>query len=187
MKPQYSKLQAWLIILTVLVAPVILTAAVTSLDLSDSAHIRGILAKANGGAGADMSSVTFPSSGTISTGSTAIAASQMPNPSGTTLGGTESKDCTGSGHLVKIDTSGVPTCAADGGANLNQAAPTGLINGSNTSYTLSPTPTQASDVSCFVNGLQMQQGAGNDYTISSATITWLAALPTGAKLNCLWY
>jgi hypothetical protein len=158
--------------------------AVTQISLTT--QVTGVLPTANGGTGQN-SSATFPSSGTVMTTATSVSASQLPNPSASTLGGVESKDCTGSGHIVAISTAGVPTCAADGGANLNQGAPTGLINGSNTSYTLSPAPTTAANVNCFLNGLQQQQGAGNDYTISGSTITYLTAPPTGAKLNCTWY
>lgn len=71
--------------------------------------------------------------------------------------------------------------------NQNQGAPSGTINGVNTTFTLSPTPAASSNVNCFLNGVQQQQGAGNDYTISGATITYLTAPATGAKLNCLWY
>jgi len=111
----------------------------------------------------------------------------LPNPGASSLGGIESLDCTGSGHIVKISTSGVPTCAADGGANQNQVAPTGSINGSNTSFTLSPTPTVSANANCFLNGVQQRQGAGTDYTISGATITYLTAPPTNTTLWCLWY
>ena len=69
----------------------------------------------------------------------------------------------------------------------NQGAPTGTINGSNTAFTLSPTPSASSNVNCFLNGVQQQQGAGNDYTISGAAITYLTAPPTGSKLNCTWF
>ncbi len=158
--------------------------AVTQINLAT--QVFGLLPGTNGGTGVS-SSATYPASGTIMITTTGVAASQLPNPSASTLGGTESLDCTGAGHIVKISTSGVPTCAADGGVNLNQGAPTGTINGSNTSFTLSPTPAAAANVNCFENGVQQQQGAGNDYTISGATITYLTAPPTGSKLNCLWY
>lgn len=159
-------------------------AAVTQTDLTT--QVKGVLPTANGGTGQNSTAV-FPASGTLMTTATAVAASQLPNPSASTLGGVQSKDCTGSGHIVAISTAGVPSCAADGGASLNQGAPTGTINGSNTSFSLSPTPAAAANVNCFMNGLQQQQGAGNDYTISGATITYLTAPPTGSKLNCLWY
>ena len=46
-----------------------------------------------------------------------VAAAQLPNPGASSLGGVMSIDCTGSGHMVKISTSGVPACAADGGVS----------------------------------------------------------------------
>ena len=149
-------------------------------------QVQGILPGANGGTGVN-STATFPSSGTVMTTATAITAAQMPTPTASTLGGVESLDCTGSGHIVKIATTGVPSCAADTGANLNQGAPSGSINGSNTSFTLSPTPTVSANVVCFENGIMQQQGSGNDYTISGATITYLTAPPSGTKLLCTWY
>jgi hypothetical protein len=68
-----------------------------------------------------------------------------------------------------------------------QEVPTGLINGSNVTYTLAHTPSAATNVNCFLNGLQQRQGAGLDYTISSGTLTYLTAPPTGYTLNCLYF
>ena len=114
-------------------------------------------------------------------------AGTLPNPGASTLGGTESITCSAGSAITAISTSGVPTCTAAVGATFNQGAPTGLINGSNTSYALSPTPANTANVSCYLNGVQQRQGAGTDYTISSATITYLTAPPTGSTLWCLWY
>lgn len=50
--------------------------------------------------------------------------------------------------------------------------PSGTINGSNVTFTLANTPTAGTE-HVFVNGVLMNAGAGNDYTISSATITFL--------------
>ena len=72
-------------------------------------------------------------------------------------------------------------------SNQNQGAPSGTIGGGNVTFTLSPTPAASSNVNCFLNGVQQRQGAGTDYTISGATITYLTAPATGATLNCLWY
>lgn len=60
--------------------------------------------------------------------------------------------------------------------------PSGSINGSNTAYTLSATPVAGSE-HVYVNGILMESGAGNDYTISGATITMLSALATGEKIR----
>ena len=178
-----SRKQAALIIFAFLCCGLLL-GAVTQVNLAT--QVSGLLPGTNGGTGIS-STATFPASGTVMITTTGVTASQLPNPTGSTLGGVESLDCTGSGHIVKISTSGVPSCAADGGANLNQAAPSGAINGSNVTFTLSPTPTVSANANCFLNGVQQQQGSGNDYTISGATITYLTAPPTGSKLICLWY
>lgn len=111
----------------------------------------------------------------------------LPNPGASSLGGIESITCGSNIFITTISTSGVPSCASPTGSSFNQGAPSGSINGSNTTFTLSPTPAASANVNCFLNGLQQQQGAGDDYTISGATITYLTAPPTGSKLNCLWY
>lgn len=161
-----------------------LMAAATQINLAT--QVSGILVGSNGGTGIS-STATYPASGTIMVTTTAVTAAQLPTPTASTLGGTESLTCSAGQHFNTISTAGVPGCSADTGVNLNQGAPTGTINGSNTSFSLSPTPTVSANVNCFLNGIQQQQGAGNDYTISSATITYLTAPPTGSKLNCLWY
>lgn len=71
---------------------------------------------------------------------------------------------------------------AAGGISLTnyivREAPTGAINGSNTSYVLANTP-EAGTEQVFLNGLLQRPGAGNDYTISGDTITYLTAPVTG--------
>jgi hypothetical protein len=111
----------------------------------------------------------------------------LPNPGASSLGGIESITCSAGQALTAISTSGVPTCTAETGSNLNQGAPSGSINGSNTTFTLSPTPTTSSNVVVYLNGVMQQQGSGNDYTISGATITYLTAPPTGSKMLATWY
>lgn len=162
---------------------IIAMAAVTQINLAT--QVTGLLPGTNGGTGVS-STATYPGSGTIMITTTNVTASQLPNPTASSLGGIESITCGANSAVTTISTSGVPSCASTG-ATFNQAAPTGTINGSNTSFTLSPAPSNSADVNCFENGIQQQQGAGNDYTISGATITYLTAPPTGTKLNCLWY
>lgn len=55
--------------------------------------------------------------------------------------------------------------------------PSGLINGSNTSYTLAHTPT-AGSLELYKNGQQLI-GGGADYTLAGGTITMTTALATG--------
>jgi hypothetical protein len=56
-------------------------------------------------------------------------------------------------------------------------APTGAINGVNTSFVLAATPVAGTE-QVYVNGILQNSGAGNDYTISGGTITFLSgAIP----------
>jgi hypothetical protein len=45
----------------------------------------------------------------------ALAPGWLPTPTASTLGGVQSKDCTGVGHVLKINTDGSATCSADSG------------------------------------------------------------------------
>lgn len=70
-----------------------------------------------------------------------------------------------------------------GGATfVDKETPTGSINGSNTTFTLSFTPISGSE-HVYLNGLLQESGAGNDYTISSGTITMLTAPISGDKIR----
>lgn len=78
----------------------------------------------------------------------------------------------------------IPTTAA-GLTNSNfvdKEQPTGAINSSNTSFALANTPVAGSE-HVYLNGVLMEAGTGNDYTISGATITMLTAPLTGEKLR----
>jgi hypothetical protein len=64
--------------------------------------------------------------------------------------------------------------------------PAGSINSVNTTFTLANTPL-ANTEQVFLNGVLQQSGAGNDYTISAATITYLAAPQTGDRILVSYY
>ncbi len=57
--------------------------------------------------------------------------------------------------------------------------PSGIINGSNVTFTLSSAP--QGEVMLFYNGQRLRSGAGNDFTMSGATIT-MAFAPTGSDV-----
>lgn len=57
--------------------------------------------------------------------------------------------------------------------------PSGLINSSNTTYTFVHSPT---NLQLFYNGLLMQVGIGNDFTLAGNTITFLFSPVTGSKI-----
>lgn len=65
---------------------------------------------------------------------------------------------------------------------ITRETPSGTINGSTTAFTLANTPVAGSE-EIFLNGILQDAGAGNDYTISGATITMLSAPLTGDKLR----
>ena len=65
---------------------------------------------------------------------------------------------------------------------VDRETPTGLVNGSNVTYTLAFTPVAGSE-HVYLNGILQEPGAGNDYTISGATITYLTAPVSGDKIR----
>lgn len=65
---------------------------------------------------------------------------------------------------------------------VDKEVPSGSINGANTSFVLANTPTAGTE-HVYLNGILQESGAGNDYTISSATITMLTAPLTGEKIR----
>lgn len=75
--------------------------------------------------------------------------------------------------------------AAVQGIFIDKETPTGLINSSNVTYTLANTPIVGSE-HVYLNGLLMESGGGNDYTISGATITMLTAPTTGDRLKATY-
>jgi len=65
---------------------------------------------------------------------------------------------------------------------VTRETPSGSVNSSNTTFTLANTPLSGTE-QVFLNGLLQEPGAGNDYTISGATITYLTAPTTGDRLR----
>lgn len=56
--------------------------------------------------------------------------------------------------------------------------PTGAINGVNVTFTLAASPSPSLSLALYRNGV-LQEGGGVDYTLSSATITFVAAPGSG--------
>jgi hypothetical protein len=65
-------------------------------------------------------------------------------------------------------------------------SPTGTINGVNTGFNLVNTPQVGSEM-LFLNGILLESGAGNDYTISGASITMLVTPQTGDRLKATYF
>jgi len=64
--------------------------------------------------------------------------------------------------------------------------PTGTLNGSNVTFTLGNTPTSGTEM-LFVNGILMNAGAGNDYTITGTSITMATAPISTDVLLCTYW
>ncbi len=91
-----------------------------------------------------------------------------------------------SGNLsdcVRVDGSSGP-CGTGGGVSPNFSdgeTPSGLLNGSNLTFTLLFAPSPAASLTLFRNGLLMKQGA--DYSINANTITFfIASIPQTGDL-----
>jgi hypothetical protein len=64
---------------------------------------------------------------------------------------------------------------------VTEETPSGTINGSNTTFTLANTPTSGT-LKLFLNGVRQKSGAGNDYTITTNTISMTTAPISGDVL-----
>lgn len=78
---------------------------------------------------------------------------------------------------ITVDSKGRITSAATGtgftGNFVSNEVPSGTINGSNDTFTLATTPDSGS-LELYKNGIRQSPGAGNDYTLSTDTITFLS-------------
>lgn len=90
-----------------------------------------------------------------------------------------------SGEVASVGSTGSVTLATNIVRATNyvtRETPTGLVNGSNTSFVLANTPVTGTE-EVYLNGIQQDAGAGNDYTISAGTITFASAPVTGDKIR----
>lgn len=86
----------------------------------------------------------------------------------------------GNGTAISAAAAGTDYIAPSG--FITRETPTGTVNGSNATFTLANTPLSGAE-QVYLNGLQQDPGAGNDYTISGATITMLNVPVPGDKLR----
>lgn len=69
---------------------------------------------------------------------------------------------------------------------VNMETPSGTINGSNDAFSLANSPVSGS-VMLFLNGVLLEAGSGNDYTISGTSITMATAPSSGDKLRATYF
>lgn len=86
------------------------------------------------------------------------------------------------GYLSGVTSSIQTQINAKFSGTFTQEIPTGACNGTNTTVTLSFTPSSANAVSLYLDGFMLTQGTGLEYTISGATITLASACGTGQIL-----
>lgn len=88
-----------------------------------------------------------------------------------------------SGDKTKLD--GVTAGAEPNSTENQEAVTTETITGSDTAMadTLNNTPVGNASVVLWLNGVQQEQGATKDYTISGSTITWLASSGTACDME----
>lgn len=90
-----------------------------------------------------------------------------------------------SGDIASVSNTGVvalATTVVNNADVVTRETPSGSVNGANTAFTLAFTPVVGTE-QVFLNGILQEPGAGNDYTISGATITYLAAPLTGDRVR----
>lgn len=137
-------------------------------------HVSGTLGVANGGTG----NTATPTNGQILIG----------NGSGFSL-----SSLTAGSNITITPSAGGITIAATGSSTFTSAniivreVPTGTVNGSNVTFSLSQTPVSGKE-QVFVNGVLQNVGTGNDYTISTNTITFLSgAIPQSGDIILVTY
>lgn len=89
-----------------------------------------------------------------------------------------------SGDITSVSAAGAVTVSSSllRAANfVTNEIPAGTINGANTAFTLAFTPI-AGTAEIYQNGLRLLVGAGNDYTISGGTVTFITPPVTGDNL-----
>lgn len=84
-------------------------------------------------------------------------------------------------YYIKYTLAGTTAEAFSTGSFIVNEIPTGLVNSSNTVFTLSTVPT--TDVLLVVNGSVLKSGIGKDFTISSNVLTLAVAPTTGYNIT----
>jgi|ERR1017187_1346461 hypothetical protein len=79
---------------------------------------------------------------------------------------------TGGTGVVTVNSTASPVNFSD------VETPSGLLNSSNVTYTLTNAPNPPASLNLFLNGIWQLEGAGNDYALSGNTITMGVAPPS---------
>ncbi len=101
-----------------------------------------------------------------------LPAARMPAPSASTLGGVNAKDCSGTGHVQKINADGSIACSADSGSGYTPPSGTGWVHvtsGVQDAASSTPTAAQvgAAAATTTVNGHPLS----SNVTLSASDLT----------------
>lgn len=81
---------------------------------------------------------------------------------------------------ITVNGKGLITAASNGATIVDGEVPSGAINSSNVTYTLANTPSPATSLHLYKNGIRLK--LTDDYTLSTATITMVSAPATSSTL-----
>jgi hypothetical protein len=73
------------------------------------------------------------------------------------------------------------------GRLVTRETPSGTINGTNTAFSLATAPNPVGCEQIYLNGILLNGGAGNDYTIAGASITFATAPSSGDVLLAIYW
>jgi hypothetical protein len=134
------------------------------------------------GIGVNPAHLVFGGGGSAILDGDALVISWVPTNYTRDAGPAEAPDVTAlTAHLKGID----DAISAAGGTPRQETVTTQNITGTDTALTdtLNNTPSSAVSVKLYLNGILQVQGAGQDYTVSGTTITWLANTGTAVDMD----
>lgn len=182
------------------------TSAITAISSTTALQVLRVNAGGNGYefatvsfGGGSVTSVSVVSAngfaGTVATASTTPAITLTTTQTGVLIGdGTSMTGVAGTANQLLRRNAGntayeffTATFLTASSNVVTREVPTGTVNGTNPTFGLANTPTSGTE-HVYVNGVLMNQGAGNDYTISGATITFLTgAIPQSGDVILVSY
>jgi hypothetical protein len=114
---------------------------------------------------------------------TSVAGAGLTGGGGTALAvNTDNSTVEISSDTVRVKDAGITSAKLGSGARrVVRETPSGSVNGSNTSFTLANTPASGME-EVYLNGI-LQEAGGEDYSISTNTITFAVAPPTGYRVR----
>ena len=151
--------------------------SITRMDSTSGSVIQTSLATID-----DNGSINIPAGQSFKINSAALTQDNIPD--GVT---NKAYTATEQSKLSGIE-AGANSKATVKGDYIVREVPTGTKNGSNATFTLANTPVSGTEM-LFLNGILQNAGSGNDYTISTNTITMLTgAIPVSTDvLLCTYF